>query len=110
MNINVTLVKVVGEEDNNDLRTEYFRVYKVETILMQPELNTKLILESSAPFFIHKLEQNLQKSVVYLYEFNWIFYRTFWSDKKEFDKIKRNLVEKEGWSPTDKHKILRGGV
>lgn len=110
MNINVTLVKVVGEEDNNYNHKEYFRVYKVETILIQPEINTKIILESGAPFSIDKLEQNLQKSVVYLFEFNWVFYRTFCSDEKEFDKIKQNLVESEGWSPTDKHKIIRGGV
>ena len=106
--MNITLVKVFGEEDNNGGHKEFFRVYKLESLLMEPQLNAKLILEKGS-FYIEEIEQNLQKCVIYLYEFNWLDKHQHWGHKEEFDKIKNKLIE-EGWSELDKHKIIRGGI
>lgn len=107
MNINVTLVKVVGEVDNNNFTTEYFRVYKLETLLLEPQLNTRLTLKNGTTFRIDRIGQDFQKWVVYLFEFGWIHYHTYWSDKEKFDKLKIGLL-KEGWSPIDKHPKIAG--
>ena len=105
MNINVTLVKTVGEVDNNSFTTEYFKVYKLETLLIQPQLHTRLTLKNGTGFRIDGIGQDFQKYVVYLYEFTWHHYRKFNGDKEEFDKLKIGLL-KEGWSPIDKHPII----
>lgn len=107
--MNVTLVKVVGEEDNNGSKTEFFRLFKVETILMQPQVETWIKLIDGSRFFIYKLEQDLQKCVVYLYNFHWYDYHEFWGRQEEFDKIEQEIISK-GWSRTDKHKIIRGEI
>ncbi len=107
MNINVTLVKVVGEVENNNSKTEYFRVYKLQSLLIQPELHTRLTLKNGTSFRIDGIGQDFQKWVVYLYDFCWHHYRKFSGDKEKFDKLKTGLL-KEGWSPLDKHPKIAG--
>ena len=107
--IDVTLVKIIGEVDNNNCKIEYFRVYKVETLLMEPQVNTKIILVNGESFFIHSIDQNLQKMVIYLHEYTWISRYKYRGNHDDFDKLKQEFVS-TGWSDTDKHKIIRGGV
>lgn len=110
MNLNVTLVKVIREVDNNNHPTEYFRVYKVETILVPAQIGTSIILQNGTRFFIERLDQDLQKCVVYVYDYVDFNHYKHWSKPEEFEKIKKKMVEDEGWSPINKHKILRGGI
>ena len=106
--MNVTLVKVVGEVDNNNCKKEFFRLYKVETILIEPRLNTSLILLDGSSFHIDRIEQDLQKCVVYLYEFTWISYQKFYGEHSKFDEIEQQIIAKGNWGRFDKHRKLRG--
>jgi hypothetical protein len=85
----VTLVKIYIEEDNHDTDIEMFRVHKEVELLIEPKVGHKLILENGE-FYVEKLEQNLKKKKIFLYEITEISHYEYWGDRKAF--IKQYLV------------------
>ena len=95
----VTLVKVVGEVSNNNHTTEFFRVYKLADLILDPILKSYVILYNGTTFQIQKIEQDLEHQAVLLYDFEWCLYREHWGNSDDFDKIKLKMLE-EGWQET----------
>jgi hypothetical protein len=90
----VTLVKIFGEKDNSGSSTEFFRVYRGETLLISPQLNTTIRLYDGS-FYINNIEQNLEEQNIYLYEENWFDSNIFWGNKEKFLELKEKLIEEQ---------------
>ncbi len=97
----VTLVKIYIEEDHHDIDVEMFRVYKEIDTLIEPKVGHYLTLDKGE-FYIEKLEQNIKKGKVYLYETHEISHYDFWGNRAHFLEKYLPVLLKEGWKCNQK--------
>lgn len=90
----VKLIKIVKEIDNNNFKTHLCDYHKTETLLMNPQENTTLILDQGR-FFISGIIQNLKDKEIILFNNIDIPYQSNYKGEM-FEKL-NNKLEGEGW-------------
>jgi len=90
----VKLIKIVSHIDNNNIRRPICEYHKTETLLMDPQENTVLILDKGK-FFINVIIQNLKDKEITLINNIDIPYGSNYKGKM-FEKLDTKLKD-EGW-------------
>ena len=78
------LIQVLKQNDNGQ-REELQRIYRYETLLMDPQaVNMSVRLQNDDIFYVEYIRQDLKNNRVILYEYVDICHREFW-DKEFWD-------------------------
>ena len=78
--MNYLLIQVLRKDDNGSI-AELQRIYRYETLLIDPRENMSIRFENNDIFYVEYIRQDLKNNRVILYDYRDICHRDFW-DKK----------------------------